>query len=139
MSRRPLRILAALAAVVALAGCAGEEPTMTPATQPAQTPSVPADGLALADRGFEFAPAGLSVPADAMIVEEIDQVNNVTVVFSAPTGAELAAYYRRVLPELGFTITADANNSLLFSDDQWDGALTANGAYSALTLRTDWE
>lgn len=129
----------AIIALLALAGCAAEAPTMQPATQPAETPSVPADGQAVAARGFKFAPAGLSVPAGAMIVEEIDQVNNVTIVFSAPTGAELAAYYRRTLPGLGFTIDADDNNSLLFSDDQWSGAFTASGAYSALTLRTDWQ
>lgn len=109
---------------------------MTPATQPASTPEPPEGGKLL---NYEFAPAGLSVPADALIVEEIDQINNITVVFSAPTGAELAAYYREALPELGFTIETDANNSLVFSDDQWDGAFTASGAYSALTLRTDWE
>ncbi|NLE98906.1 MAG: hypothetical protein GX596_13100 [Propionibacterium sp.] len=130
------RLLAAAVALIALAGCAADEPTMTPATQPAVAPSVPEDGIAL---NMEFAPAGLSVPSGAMVVEEIDQVNNITIVFSAPTGAELAAYYRRTLPELGFTITADANNSLLFEDAQWTGGFTASGAYSALTLRTDWE
>lgn len=109
---------------------------MTPASQPAETPPVPEGGRLL---DYEFAPAGLSVPADALLVEEIDQVNNITLVFSAPTGSELAAYYREALPELGFTITDDANNSLIFSDDQWDGAFIASGAYSALTLRTDWE
>lgn len=130
------KTLALLVAAVALAGCSGEEPTMTPATQPAVTPTIPADG---ADLRLEYGPRGLSAPSGAMVVERIDQVNNVTIVFSAPTGAELAEYYRRTLPELGFTITADANNSLLFSDDQWDGGFTASGAYSALTLRTDWE
>lgn len=133
------KFLIAVLAAVALTGCVAAEPTMSPASQPAVAPSVPPDGMALSERGFQYAPAGLSVPRGAMIVEEIDQVNNVTVVFTAPTGAELAAYYRRTLPELGFTITADDNNSLLFSDDQWQGAFTASGAYSALTLRTDWE
>lgn len=129
------KLVVATIAALTLSGCAAE-PTMTPATQPAEAPALPAGGEAWES---EFGPKGLSIPAGAIVEEQIDQVNNVTIVFSAPTGAELAAYYRNALPELGFEITDDANNSLLFGDDQWQGAFTAAGSHSALTLRTDWE
>ncbi len=130
------KVLVCVAAALVVAGCTTPAPTMTPASQPAQSPSVPADGRAL---DLKYAPKGLSVPSAAMLVEQIDQVNNITLVFTAPTGAELAAYYREALPAMGFTITADRNNSLLFEDDQWHGAFTAAGTHSALTLRTDWQ
>lgn len=130
------KVIAGCLAVLLLGGCQASEPTKQPASQKASVPAAPAEGETL---DLEYAPKGLSVPRGAIIVEQIDQVNNITLVFSAPTGAELAAYYRRALPTMGFTITADGNNSLTFADEQWHGAFTAAGAQSALTLRTDWE
>lgn len=128
------KIVAALA-VVLLAGCASAAPTMRPAAQSADVPAAPSGGRRL---DTEFGPRGLSIPEGASIVEKIDQVNNVTLVFSSPDGAELLSYYRSVLPELGFRITADAGEALLFNDGQWHGAFTVGDKVSALTLRTDW-
>lgn len=127
-------ILLVLAAVV-LAGCGTPEPVMTPVPKAVRTPEVPEGGRLL---DTEFGPVGLSVPVDASIVEQIDQVNNITLVFDAPDGKELADYYRAALPRMGFTITADANDSLLFEDEDWTGGFTAAEGHSALTLRTDW-
>lgn len=129
------KLLVAAAAALALVGCGTPEPTMTPVPKASATPTIP-DGGEIVET--EFGPAGLSMPEGAIVVERIDQVNNVTLVFSAPTGAELAAYYRKALPELGFGITEDANNSLLFGNEEWTGGFTASGSHSALTLRTDW-
>ena len=56
---------------------------------------------------------------------------------TSPDGLTVAAYYRRVLPELGFRITADERNSLLFEGGGYDGAFTVTDALSALSLRTD--
>lgn len=134
--KRLERLACGVAAALLLSGCGAAAPTMTPATQQAATPSIPADGKALSLR---YAPAGLSVPETAIIEQQVDQVNNITLVFAAPTGAELAAYYRKVLPTMGFTITADRNNSLLFENAQWQGAFTASGSTCAITFRTDWE
>ena len=109
---------------------------MQPAPSASVTAAVPDGGRPVQ---LEYAPTGLSVPADAIVEQEIDQVNNVTLVFAAPTGAELAAYYRAALPQMGFTITADKNNSLLFENEHWQGAFTASGQTCAIPFRTDWE
>lgn len=109
---------------------------MVPAPSASVTASLPDDGQELS---LQYAPTGFSIPDAAIVDQQIDQVNNVTVVFAAPTGAELAAYYRKVLPQMGFTITADANNSLLFENEHWKGAFTASGQTCAITFRTDWE
>ncbi len=128
------RLLTLVAATCLVTGCASPAPTMAPATQPATVPQVSGTPVET-----EYGPRGLTAPEGAVEEHRVDQVNNVTIVFSAPTGAELAAHYRRVLPQLGFRITGDRNNSLTFEDDQWKGAVTAAGSYSAITLRTDWE
>lgn len=125
-----------LAATLTVVGCGAAEPTMQPAPSASVAVSVPDGGRPVQ---LEYAPTGLSVPSDAIVEQEIDQVNNVTLVFAAPTGAELAAYYRAALPQMGFTITADNNNSLLFENEHWQGAFTASGQTCAITFRTDWE
>lgn len=108
---------------------------MVPATN-GPVASIPSGGV---DAGLEFAPPGFSRPFGSTVVETIDQVNNVTLVFSAPIGAELADYYRRALPEMGFEITADANDTLKFKNDAWQGAVTTGDGVGAITMRTDWE
>lgn len=93
--------------------------------------------MTLTSLGFANAPAGISLPVGATISERTDSANNVTVVLTAPSGLEVLAHLRATLPSAGFDITADAGNSLLFTDGTWDGAFTISGALSALTLRTD--
>lgn len=93
--------------------------------------------MALSDLGFTNAPAGLSVPRGAEISDRVDSANNVTVVMTAPSGLEVADYLRSALPQLGFTITGDAQNSLTFEGGGYQGAFTTSRGYSALTLRTD--
>lgn len=135
---RVTRILAALLAALALSGCAAApEPAPSPTPLASTVTAAPEDGTLLSSLGFEHAPAGLSIPRGAIIAERTDSANNVTVVFTSPTGVEIADYLRRNLPALGFTITADANNSLLFEGGPYQGAFTATGALSALSLRTD--
>lgn len=123
-----------------LVGCAAAEP-FPPQTTPSAvaTAPVPEDGALLSDYGFKFAPEGVSVPRTSVMSERIDQVNNVTIVFTAPGGVELAAYLRETLPEQGFEITADGGNSLLFERGQWQGAFTTEAGYSGLSFRTDRE
>lgn len=132
------RISLALVALLAVAGCS-TAPTPTPA--PSMTVSAPAeapaDGVLLSDLGFVNAPPGFSIPRGADIEQEVDSANNVTVVLAAPAGDEVADYLRRNLPAMGFTITADANGSLLFESAVHDGAFTVTGELSALSLRTD--
>lgn len=75
------------------------------------------------------------VPEGASVAQRIDQPNVVTLVFSAPRGAELAAFYRQTLPAGGWVVTADANDSLVFQAPGWEGAFTASTQVSGLTLR----
>ena len=122
-----------------LVGCASSIETPSPQPEASPTISAPADGQFLSDLGFQHAPAGVSIPRSAVISEQVDQYNNVTLVFTAPSGVELASYLRASLTEQGFEITADANNSLLFERDPWQGAFTTEAGYSALSFRTDRE
>lgn len=132
------RLLTGLVAVLALTGCAGAVSAPEPSAAPQLTSSaVPEDGRSLRDLGFVNGPDGFSVPRDAAITDQIDSSNNITVVMTSPDGLTVAAYYRRVLPELGFRITADERNSLLFEGGGYDGAFTVSSGFSAVTLRTD--
>lgn len=93
----------------------------------------------LASLGFAYAPSGFSVPTDAQITDRIDQPNQVTAVFSAPDGFEMASYLREHLPSMGFQVTGDKDNALLFASDTVHGAFYAEGSLSSLSLRRDQE
>ena len=126
-----------LLACLLLVGCLpGPEPSPL-ATPTQQATTAPAGTVSLRDLGFEHAPADLLVPRDAEIEHAVDQVNAVVVAFSAPDGATLARFFRSVLPQQGWVITADGNDSLLFERDGAHGAFTVTGDTSALTVRYD--
>lgn len=134
------RTASILLTCLVLVGCAAAdvpEPTSDPS--PVTTAPVPEDGALLSEFGFEHAPEGVSIPRTSVMSERIDQVNNVTIVFTAPGGVELAGYLRRALPDQGFEITADGSNSLLFERGEWQGAFTTEAGYSGLSFRTDRE
>lgn len=134
-----------------VAGC-GAAPTVQgpPVTSPTAAPTtasptagspgteagVPDAAQSLTELGFEHAPPlQVWVPAGAVIAQRIDQPNVVTIVFSRPAGPELAAFYRTTLPLGGWSVSADANDSLVFGTQGWDGAFTASAQVSGLTLR----
>lgn len=102
-----------------------------------QQVTIPDDGVTLESLGFEYAPDGFSVPSSATLSDFVDQPNTVVAVFTAPSGLEIAEYLRANLPDQGFVITEDGNNSLLFERDDVAGAFTSNGAYAGLSLRYD--
>lgn len=135
MTRAALALLACLV----LAGCSSASEPVSPSPEPSVVVPAPEGGRFLSEMGFRYAPAGVSIPADAVVAEKIDQHNNVTLVLTSPTGVELAAYLRSSLVDQGFEITADDNNSLLFERGQWQGAFTTEAGYSALSFRTDRE
>lgn len=134
--RMAMPLLAALCATLLLTGCAGAEPAMDVATSGPEVAVVPDDGVA---RELFYAPKGFSVPQDAKIVEEIDQKNNITLVFSEPAGEAVVEYYREALPGIGMEITADADDALQFENDEWQGSVVGGEEVSAITMRTDWE
>jgi hypothetical protein len=105
---------------------------------PDASQQVPADGVSLAALGFINGPTfEFSVPRGAVITDRADQPNAVTLVLGAPGPAQIAAYYRRTLPETGFGIEQDApgEDTLSFSGHGWRGAVTGSGSLSAVFLR----
>ncbi len=134
MIRRTL----AAACCLLVVGCGAAPAASAPVTTPATISTfVPADAVTLVSLGFTYAPADFYVPASAVLVESVNQSNNVVAVFSAPAGADLAAFLRSNLPAQGWTITADGNDSLLFDRGQLGGAFTVTGGLAALTIRSD--
>lgn len=127
------------AALAGLSGCsaAGQPVPPSPSPSVAISVAVPDGGVTLRDLGYTNAPDGFSVPNDVEITDRVDAHNNVTAVFSAPAGIEIAGYLRDHLPAMGFEVTADKNQSLLFNNGTWDGAFTTSGSTAALSLRTD--
>ena len=126
-------------------GCGSElppppDPTTTspPASTPAGSVSIPADGATMRSFGYTFGPVEqLSLPRTAVISATVDQANNVTAVLSAPRAGEVAAYLRRALPAAGFSITDDdpVALTLTFTGHGWRGSFTGNESASALLLR----
>lgn len=123
---------------MAIVGCSAAPPEPT---QPVPTTSVvatlPSDGVLLSSLGYSYAPQGFSVPSGSVITERVDQDNTVVAVFTAPSGLDVAAYLRDNLPEQGWEITEDGNNSLLFERGEEFGAFTVTGAYASLAIRWD--
>ena len=134
-------VVASLLLVVALAGCSAGAPLPAPSSPsptPTPTVSVPADGVSLSALGFENGPVDrVFVPFGARISSRVDQTNNVTVVLTAPSAADLTSFYRRTATGNGFTVTADdpATTTLTFSGFGWTGTFTGDSQASALLLR----
>ena len=131
-----------LVSLVVLAGCAGARPVPvepSPASPaPSPTVSVPADGVSLAALGFENGPVDrVFVPFGAEVGSRVDQTNNVTLVLTSPSAADLTTFYRRTATGNGFTVTADdpARTTLTFSGFGWTGTFTGDQQASALLLR----
>lgn len=123
---------------MAVVGCGSAAPAPTaPAPVASSEVSAPADGVLLTSLGYQFAPAGFSVPATSVIGEHVDQRNTVVAVFTAPDGPDIAAYLRQHLPQQGWRITADGDDSLLFERGDEYGAFTVSGDLAALSIRWD--
>lgn len=124
-----------------LAGCGaapdGPRPTggtSTPA--PTASASIPADGVTLAELGFQNGPTDrVSLPRDVLFATSADQPNAVTLVIDRPSGEAVADYLRRSLPAAGFTIGSDLGTTLTFSGFGWAGSFTGSTDGSALVLR----
>jgi hypothetical protein len=135
-----------LAAAMGLLGCllmgcsAGSSSDSSPAPQAVSpaAPSVQVDGVTLAALGYLNGPIEqFSLPRTAVITAKVDQPNNVAVVLSSPSPAEVATYLRQALPAAGFTITAEdaAANTMTFAGNGWIGNFTGDSRASAVLLR----
>jgi len=94
--------------------------------------------VSLAALGFENGPVDrVFVPVGAQLASRVDQTNNVTLVLTAPSAADLAAFYRRTAAGNGFTVTGDdaATATLTFAGFGWTGTFTGDRQASALLLR----
>jgi hypothetical protein len=136
-----------LVAATALLGCllmgcsAGSSSDSSPAPPVASAtgqPSVSAEGVTLAALGYLNGPIEqFSLPRTAVVTAKVDQPNNVAVVLSSPSPAEVATYLRRAVPAAGFTITADdsAAQTMTFTGNGWTGSFTGDNRVSAVLLR----
>lgn len=123
------------AACLVLAGCAAGSPVASPTSE--TTAAVPDNGIELSELGFKNAPDGFSIPEGTRISRAIDQTNAIVLVITEPSADELISYLRTTLPDQGFVITADGNDSLLFEKPGIAGAFTATDDVVGLTLRYD--
>ncbi|MGI3780489.1 MAG: hypothetical protein ACRYG2_06890 [Janthinobacterium lividum] len=136
-------VLALVALAGGLAGCsaAGGSTASTssaPSAAPTPTVSAPADSVSLAALGFVNGPVDrVFVPYGAQVSSRVDQANNVTLVLTAPSAAELTTFYRRTATGNGFVVTADdpAATTLTFAGFGWTGTFTGDRQASALLLR----
>ncbi len=91
--------------------------------------------MALSDMGFQNAPVGFTLPGGISITRRVDQPNVVTALFSAEDGRAVLEHLTRHLPAMGFTIDRTGGDSLMFHNNQWDGAFTISPEISGFTLR----
>ena len=125
---------------LALAGCAAPRPDIPVPPSPAATApvQVPVDGVSLSALGFTYGPVDrVFVPIGAQVTSRVDQPDNVAVVLTAPSPADLLTFYRRTAAANGFDVTADdaATSTLTFAGFGWTGTFTGDERASALLLR----
>jgi hypothetical protein len=149
---RPHRIVGAILLVLmlGLSGCGAAEsgplPTPSgtsrtpsaPAATSQPTPGPPPPGRTLRSLGYLNGPVEeFTVPEASVVSATVDQENNVTVVLSEPSAAEVADYLRVTLPAAGFTITKDdpAALAMTFSGFGWAGSFTGSATAAAVLLR----
>lgn len=131
-------MIAALACLLVVGCASGIEPIPAIIDVPGATSTFALDGsLLLTDLGVSNAPADFRVPDSARITDYVDQPNNIVVVFQGADVGELVEFWRSALPEQGWTITGDANESLLFERGQLHGAFTVTDDLAAVTIRSD--
>ncbi|MEL4505199.1 hypothetical protein AAEX63_13070 [Luteococcus sp. H138] len=128
------RVLAAATAMVLLAGCSAAPQAAVTSPTPGESVSVPADAVTLRDLLLNHGPSDFLLPGQSTVTSRIDQPNVVTLTFETSQRKLLAGWLATRLPD-GWQIDANANDSLLFHRNDWQGAFTCSEALCALTLR----
>ena len=86
--------------------------------------------------GWKNGPADrIFLPIGATIDRRVDQANVITAIGRPEMAAFVLSTLTETLPSYGWTITADAGGSLVFSDATYDGAFTSDSSLWALTIR----
>lgn len=132
-------LVGALAVVVLLSGtgCASAAPEMQtegPSTM-VTTPSLPPDGVYLASFGFTNAPPGFSVPASVKPLHGYNIPELIDVIYDGADGAIVHDYLLAHLGAMGYTITSSSADSIVWENDQWQGAFTMTSQRAGFTLR----
>lgn len=152
MSRRTIahvipKLVAASVAAVLLVGCAPSQDSsattssVIPSVTTTSTATPAAGAVSLAGLGLEHGPAGFLLPEGITVVDQVDHVNNVTLLLEPDDAPVVLAFLRTHLHGSGFRITADGNGSMTFVSDRadtagWSGALASSQNLTGLTLRT---
>ena len=135
--RRAGAVAAVLLALLLATGCSAAGAYAPP---PSQTPSVaaptlPPGGIYLTDLGFTQAPPTFSVPRAAKLVSGYNIPDLINAIYGGADGPLVHDYLLANLAGMGFTVTASSADSILWDNDEWDGAFTMTAEQAGLTLR----
>jgi len=132
-----LTAVVALAVLMGVSGCAAgtNPPTPTPTPTTLVTPTT---GRSLASAGFSNAIAErIWLPLGTKLTLTADQPNLITVVGDLDQADGVQAYLAQTLPGLGWTITAQGDGGLVFSQGVWQGGYARGTTNWGLTVRND--
>ena len=118
------------------AGVAGQGAGSSSSSTASAVQAAPSGTVTMATLGWKNGPADrIFLPIGTSIDRGVDQANVITAIGS-PTAAEsVRTTLVATLPSYGWTITASAGGSLIFSDARYDGAFTSDSSLWALTIR----
>ena len=103
---------------------------------PSAVHAAPSGTVTMAALGWKNGPADrIFLPIGATIDRRVDQANVITAIGRPEMAAFVLSTLTETLPSYGWTITADAGGSLVFSDATYDGAFTSDSSLWALTIR----
>ena len=98
--------------------------------------AAPSGTVTMATLGWKNGPADrILLPVGASIDRRVDQANVITAIGNPAMAESVRATLVATLPTYGWTITASAGGSLIFSDAHYDGAFTSDSSLWALTIR----
>jgi len=136
MTRAGLALIAAALIIAGGSACSAAGNMMPPSATPTTTaPSLPPGGVFLTDLGFTEAPPSFSVPAAAKMVTGYNIPDLINVIYDGADGPIVHDYLAKYLPDMGFTITGQSDDSLLWNGPGWTGAFTMTSLQAGLTLR----
>ena len=103
---------------------------------PSAVKAAPSGTVTMATLGWKNGPADrIVLPIGASIDRRVDQANVITAIGNPTVAESVRATLVATLPTYGWTITASAGGSLIFSDAHYDGAFTSDSSLWALTIR----
>jgi len=103
---------------------------------PSAVKAAPSGTVTMATLGWKNGPADRVVlPIGATVDRRVDQANVITAIGGPAMAESVRKTLVATLPSYGWTITASAGGSLIFSDAHDDGAFTSDSTLWALTIR----